>query len=148
MVGIYSLWIFMGTFASYQPWISVIHILQTFPMHHLECFPQTMFPPDSDVSPRSESGGNIVRFKKTRCNIITDNFFCSVSLAHCLLETLLWRLYNRTRQTSLLWWGLGLAWIQRQHYHGQLCQKERNSCCTSEHDVSQQMVDEIPERKK
>lgn len=55
-----------------------------------------------DIKIRSESGGNIVRFKKTRCNIITDNFFCSVSLAHCLLETLLWRLYNRTRQTSLL----------------------------------------------
>lgn len=97
---------------------------------------------------RSESGLNIVRFKKTRFNITTDNFFCSVSLAHCLLETLLWRLYNRTRQTSLLWWGLGLAWIQRQHYHGQLCQKERNSCSTYEHNVSQQMVDENTRKEK
>lgn len=57
-----------------------------------------------------------------------------VFLLHWLLETPLWALYNRTRQTSHLWrrplGGLQhRVWIQWQPYHSQLCQQERSGCC-------------------
>lgn len=72
-------------------------------------------------------GENIVqhlcsKLRNTRDNITTDNRFSSVPLPQCLLQTLLWGLYNRTRQTSFLGWRFpSPGRFTAQSLHSNLC---------------------------
>lgn len=62
------------------------------------------------------------KLRNTRDNITTDNCFSSVPLPQCLLQTLLWGLYNRTRQTSFLRWRFpSPGRFTAQSLHSNLC---------------------------
>lgn len=79
------------------------------------------------------------RLINTRHNFTTDDFFSSVPLAQCLLETQLWELQWDKADIFPSFLILGSlqhrGWIQWQPYHSWLCQKEKGDCCTPQHNV-------------
>lgn len=89
------------------------------------------------------------KLRSTRHNMPTDDFFSSVPLAQCLLETLLWELQWDKADILPSFLILGSlqhrGWIQWQPYHSQLCQKEKGNCCTPQHNV---LIDHILQQAK
>lgn len=83
--------------------------------------------------------GSWSRLRNTRHNFTTDDFFSSVPLAQCLLETQLWELQWDKADIFPSFLILGSlqhrGWIQWQPYHSRLCQKEKGDCCTPQHNV-------------